>query len=494
MACTTLLVGKNASYDGSTIVARNEDSEWSKFNPKRYAVVNPADQPRRYRCVASHLEFDLPDDPMRYTSIPNAIDERGIWGEAGVNDANVSMSETETLTTNPRVLGADPLVTLRGASGEVPEIPGGIGEEDFLTVVLPYVRTAREGVLRLGELLARFGTYESNGIAFSDMDEVWWMETVGGHHWIARRVPDDCYATIPNQLGIDAFSLEDAFGEQADHLCSPDLREFISENHLDVRLGDDVLNPRDAFGSHSDSDHVYNTPRAWAMQRFLNPRSEAWDAPDAAHGPFSDDIPWCRAPERKVTIEDVKYALSLHYQGTPFDPYGRLGDETTRHMLRPIGINRNSHLSVVQLRPYVPAGVSAIQWVTFGCNVFNELIPLFANVTRAPGYLCETGPRVSTESLYWTNRIIAALGDAHFHECKPFVDQYQLTVAAFGHEAVARTDERATGLDGERLQEMLAEANDSVAERLRVETDDLLGTVLRQASLDMRGAFTSVDA
>ena len=26
MACTTILVGKDASYDGSTIIARNEDS------------------------------------------------------------------------------------------------------------------------------------------------------------------------------------------------------------------------------------------------------------------------------------------------------------------------------------------------------------------------------------------------------------------------------------------------------------------------------------
>ena len=26
MPCTTILVGKNASYDGSTIIARNDDS------------------------------------------------------------------------------------------------------------------------------------------------------------------------------------------------------------------------------------------------------------------------------------------------------------------------------------------------------------------------------------------------------------------------------------------------------------------------------------
>ena len=61
---------------------------------------------------------------------------------------------------------------------------------------------------------------------------------------------------------------------------------------------------------HSDSDHVYNTPRAWYMQRFLNPYDEVWDGPDADHKPTSDDIPWARQPERKVTIEDIKYVLT----------------------------------------------------------------------------------------------------------------------------------------------------------------------------------------
>ena len=29
-------------------------------------------------------------------------------------------------------------------------------------------------------------------------------------------------------------------------------------------------------------------------------------------------------PERKVTVEDVKYVLSAHYQGTPFDCYSKV--------------------------------------------------------------------------------------------------------------------------------------------------------------------------
>lgn len=296
MACTTILVGKRASYNGSTIIARNEDSPNNEYNPKKLVVIRPDEQPRRYKSVISHVELELPDNPQRYTSMPNAVAGQGIWGEAGVNESQVAMSATETLTTNERVLGADPFVELvpaKGTPGEegyVPEVAGGIGEEDFLTIVLPYVRTAREGVLRLGRLLEEHGTYEMNGTAFSDADEVWWMETVGGHHWIARRVPDDVYVTMPNQLGIDEFDLDDALGEGRDFLCSADLREWMAANRLDLTLGAEGLgadgvharfNPREAFGSHSDRDHVYNTCRAWYMQRCLNP-SQDWDGEYAA--------------------------------------------------------------------------------------------------------------------------------------------------------------------------------------------------------------------
>ena len=175
----------------------------------------------------------LPDDPLQYTAVPNADLKEGIWGEAGVNEANVAMSATETLTTNERVLGADPFVELTPAKGKPgedgyePETPGGIGEEDFLTLVLPYIKTAREGVKRLGSLLEQFGTYEMNGVAFSDSHEIWWLETVGGHHWIAKRVPDEAYVTMPNQLGIDEFDLDDALEDQESHMCSADLAEFI---------------------------------------------------------------------------------------------------------------------------------------------------------------------------------------------------------------------------------------------------------------------------
>ena len=205
MACTTILIGKKASYDGSCMIARNDDSGAGSFTPKKFVVVHPDEQPRTYTSVISHLTIDLPDDPMRYTAVPNAVEGEGIWGACGVNAANVGMSATETITSNPRVLGADPLVVYDAQSGK----PGGLGEEDFVSLVLPYIHSAREGVLRLGSLLETYGTYEMNGIAFCDHDEIWWMETIGGHHWMARRVPDDVYVAMPNQLGIDTFVFDD---------------------------------------------------------------------------------------------------------------------------------------------------------------------------------------------------------------------------------------------------------------------------------------------
>src|SRR5574344_165663 len=105
-------------------------------------------------------------------------------------------------------LNSDPYVEYVPAKGGKKEIPGGIGEEELVVLVLTYIKSAREGALRLGSLLEQYGTYEPNGIAFSDQDEIWWLESIGGHHWIARRVKDDEYVVMPNQFGLDRFDFK----------------------------------------------------------------------------------------------------------------------------------------------------------------------------------------------------------------------------------------------------------------------------------------------
>lgn len=494
MACTTMLVGKKATYDGSTMIARNDDSCSGRFTPKKFVVVHPEEQLRHYKSVISHLEIELPDNPMRYTSMPNAVKGEGIWAGSGVNEAQVGITATETLTSNPRVLGADPLVVYQPAKDGKEEIPGGIGEEDIVSIVLPYINSAREGVQRLGSLLEKYGTYEMNGIAFQDIDEIWWLETIGGHHWIARRVPDDAYVVMPNQLGLNQFDLDDALNAQKEYMCSSDMREFIKKNHLDLSL-DGKLNPRDAFGSHDDADRVYNTPRAWYMLRCMNPRTKVWDGPNAEYSPTSDDLPWCMVPEKKITVEDVKYVLSSHYQGTPYDPYGSYGDKSMQGAYRSIGINRNDFISLIQMRPEYEKDSRTIEWVAYASNAFNVLVPFYADVEETPEYLSNTTETVSTDNFYWNSRMIAAMADASYRSSLFHIERYQEHVMSKGHELINRYDtllEQET--DAQRRLALKTEANQKIAEMVKKASLDTLDKVLYELSCQMKNAYSRSDA
>ena len=542
MPCTTILVGKAASYDGSTIIARNDDSGAGSYTPKKYAVVHPEEQPRIYKSVISHVEIELPDDPMRYTCVPNALSGEGIWAASGVNAANVAMTATETITSNPRVLGADPLVCYEPADGDKPEKAGGIGEEDIVSITLPYIKSAREGVIRLGSLLEQYGTYEMNGIAFQDVDEIWWLETIGGHHWIARKVPDDVYVVMPNQFGMDEFDLADAIGAQNEFMCSADLPEFIEKYHLNVENmecvmlrnisqtgelqdkdeNDDcgqevdstnnetdssdgtyisVICPRDIFGSHDDADHVYNTPRAWFMERTLNPNSAVWDGPDADFTPVSDDIPWCMIPEKKITMEDVKYVLSSHYQGTPYDPYGNYGDKSLRGAYRSIGVNRTDFMSAIQIRPYADEDSSAIQWLAFASNAFNVMVPFYTNVDEVPEYLANTSAEVSTDNFYWTSRMIAAMVDASYAKSVFHIERYDEKVMSKAHEIIYRYDDLLgadrdvqTDAVSKLGQKLRQQANQEMADMAMHAASDTLGKVLYELSNQMKNSYSRSDA
>ena len=478
MGCTTILVGKKASYDGSTMIARNDDSSNGKFTAKKLQVIHPENMPRIYKSVLSKFEVELPENPLQYTAMPNAVEGDGMWAAAGVNIENIGMTATETITSNARVLGADPLVK------------DGFGEEDIVMITLPYIHSAKEGVKRLGLLLEQFGTYESNGIAFSDVDSIWYMETIGGHHWIARKVPDDSYVMMPNQFGIDEFDFEDAYSNENEYMCSKDLKEFIEENHLNLSQ-DDHFNPRYAFGSHSDSDHVYNSPRAWYMGRYFNSATYDWDNPHGKYSPESDELPWCLVPEKKITPSDVKYILSSHYQGTPYDPYGKSTESSLKGKYRTIGINRTDFVALIQLNGHKIKECQAIEWIAEGSNVFNTMVPLFAHMNTAPEYLANTTKDVSTDNFYWASRLIGALADASYGNSITEIDRYQLAVEAKGNAIVKKYEKVIE--DAQDKDEAIQSANEEIVEMLKQETNKVLNKVLYIRSLGMKNAFNRSD-
>lgn len=463
-ACTTILVGKKASFDGSTMIARNEDNGSDASNPQKFVVIPPAAQPTTYKAVASSATFKLPSDPLRYTATPDADDRFGIWGESGINSANVAMSATETSTTNATVLSIDPFVS------------EGIGEADFLTVTLPYSHSARAAVKRLGQLLETYGTYEANGVAFSDQDEVWYMETIGGHHWAAIKVPDDAYVVAPNHFNITTFDFS-----APDTLYAKDLPQLIEKYHLNPDHQNPV-NLRHIFGSATAKDNLYNNPRAWDVQRCLNPSLN--------QVPQDHDLPFSLRPERKITVAMVKAMLSRHFQDTPYDPYGD-GPAHLKHKFRPIALNRNQEVHVLQIRPNVPQAIAGIHWLAYGPNTSNTLVPFYTTITDTPARYRDTTTTFDLQNMYWLNRSIGILADANPLMFLEPLTQFKQTVQAKCGQIQLATE--AALAEQSDVAHYLTQQNQKMAEFYFEQATQLLGQLFALSATKMKLRYNLAD-
>ena len=138
---------------------------------------------------------------------------------------------------------------------------------------------------------------------------------------------------------------------------------------------------------------------------------------------------------------------------------------------------------------------------------------------------------MTSENFYWVNRIIAALCDGAFRSTSNAVERYQEKTGAMGHRLVAATDEQiarlgltaaeeaaqsaaeeefeADNVDGDvqpmepdeiiaalrnpEVREILAAANQTMADQLKEETDKLLDSVLYTRSMEMKNGFHMSD-
>lgn len=467
--CTTILVGKDATIDGSTMIARSEDGG-STIIPEAFIAVNPKEQPKHYKAVISGQEIDDEDllpNPLRYTSAPGASGKNGIWAAAGINDATVAMTATETITTNSRIQGIDPLVE-----------EGGLGEEDFVTLTLPYIHSAREGVKRLGYLVEKYGTYEMNGSAFADHDEVWYIETIGGHHWAARRIPDDAYVAAPNRLNIDFFD----FNDEENFMCSSDLLDIINEYHLNPDY--QGYNLRHIFGSSTIKDAHYNNPRAWYIHRYFDPE---WEGE-----PGDQDQPFITYAKKKISPEDIKFLESSHYQDTKYDVYSTTNTEAEKKLFRPIGINRNFETHILQIRNDVEEGIAGVQWLAFGPNTFNCLVPFYTNVTTTPASF-QTGPDFDLTKIFWLNKLNAQLGDTNYKVYSALEQAFEEKTMAKLRQIENETDRAVRGLTGRDLQEKLEEANQKMADLTYKQTAALTGEMVKDGHSLMKLKYDLLD-
>ena len=189
LACTTVVVGSGATADGSILIARAADSSALKA---QHLVIHPATKGVKgmYRTAdhhgANNFEYPLPENGMRYTTVPNWKTQ--VHGATGFNEAGVGFSGTESIFARDDALKIDPYNEATG-----------ITEDDIPEVLLPRVKTAREGVELLGRIVETIGAGEGFGVVLMDEKEVWYFETGTGHQWLAQRTPKDKYFASGNQ-------------------------------------------------------------------------------------------------------------------------------------------------------------------------------------------------------------------------------------------------------------------------------------------------------
>lgn len=390
-ACTTLLIGRKAAHNRSIMICRSED-HFGPLNPKRFEYIKGDRVPNRlYHDNGVDLDYPLPEDAAGYTRMVDADaaeTKNGDYGEAGINSYGVAMSATESLYGNPRVLAYDPLVK------------NGVSESALLDVVLPFIKTAREGVLRVGDLIARYGSAEGNGIAFADENELWYMEIPCGHHWVAVKIPDDSYAVAPNHVVIERVNLQDH-----DHImCSEGLEDFVNRHQLNREK---KFNFRKIFGTYSDLDQIYNCPRAWYMHKILSGETKK--------DPCSPDHPFIKKPRYPITEEDIIRTMSSHYEGTVYDPLGSEENGGNRTRFRPISLSRTAHTHILQLRdPHAyPIATRALQWISLGTAAYNPFVPFFTHISDTPAAYRDTPAVASLDSAYWIAKFFGYYAEHH---------------------------------------------------------------------------------
>lgn len=456
-ACTSVMVGKKASMDGSTFIARNEDRVLA-IEPKRF-IVQPAVSGRDETYVSAYngLTVKLPANGMRYTATPSGDQSKGTNEEDGFNEANVGESATESVYANDRVLAYDPYVK------------NGLAEDSMTTLVLPYIHSAREGVKYLGDLIAKYGSAEGNGVQFSDQNEVWYMEIATGHQWVAVRIPDDCYAVAANQIAIEQIDFDDP----DNYMWSPSIQEFVNLHGLNP--DHDQWNFRHIFGTNTKKDHHYNTPRVWFAQRYLNPVAAANQTPESA------DMPFIRKPERKIAVEDIQYILKSHYNETKYDPLSD-GDEHDRKTYRAISLSRTAQSHILQMRNDVDPKHAAIQWIALGVPSFNAYVPFFTNADDTDVSYRELPAKMDLKSAFWLNEALAMVVESHYNEFAEQDLDFQKELGEWARRKIHEVDEHVKSIEGKELTTYLTSQNHEIANHFNTRAKELLFDLMTQGT------------
>jgi len=351
--CFTVLVGKNASADGSVMIGHNEDDRGDiivnlrKIQPRDYGA------PQKIR-LGKGGTFETDGRTNGFLWIEATTQE---FADSFINEHGVVVTSDSCPSRETRDDVTD----------------GGIGYM-LRRIVVEKAKTAREAVKIAGDLVEKYG-YRASGRTYSiaDKNEAWMLAVIRGRHWFAQRVPDDEVAVIPNHYTIRQVRPDDP-----DHFMgSWDIVEYARNNGWPDGTEDAPFDFKKAFARPSRQDLVSdgNTLRHWRGLNLLGGRE--WE--------ISDDYPFSSKPGKKVTAEALMSILRDHYEGTEYDATdGYKTGTPNRTKFRTICTASTINSFVASLDGKLPEPISVSLWLAFGKPDTTVYLPLYYGVEGLP--------------------------------------------------------------------------------------------------------------
>ncbi len=457
LACTSLIVTRGASADGSNFVTYAADSH----------VL--------YGELYSQPAADHPEGAMRKVIDWDSGEYRGEIPEVAHTYATIGNMNEHGLTIAESTWGGRP--ELEGS--------GLIDYGSLIYITLQRARTAREAVKIMTDLVKEYG-YGSEGESFSiaDADEAWVMELIGkgkddpGAVWVARKVPDGYISGHANHSRIHQFPLNDP-----ETLYSPDVIDFARSKGY--------FNGKDEDFSFSRAYAVYDMgalrgcdARVWSFYNKFAPGMDAY-LPWITRGQ-GEVMPLWVKPEKKISANDMKWMMRDHFEDTPLDmtkdigagpfdvPYRWRpmtfvvdGKEYTHE--RAIATQQTGFSFVSSMNADRPEPMRGILW--FGVDDANTCayVPVFNSTTEVP-YSLRPGNgdmlTLSWDAMFWVNNYVANQAYNRYSQMIPDIRKVQSRLENAMEAEVAEAEGVVASMPADEAAPYLQEITDSWANRV----------------------------
>jgi dipeptidase len=410
-SCTSIIVGKLASADGSTMTSHSCDST----SDRTWITIVPhmKHKPGELCPVYHHSkETKGPDDKNRLKAgeIPQVPETF-----AYINTAYPCLNEHQ-LAIGETTFGGK--MEIRSKEGEI-DCP------ELYRLVLERAKTAREAIKIADELTKTYG-YNDYGecFTFADPQETWHFEILGpgagkkGAVWAAVRIPDDQVGVSANASRIRQINLNDP----ENYMASANVHSLAQEmGWWDPASG----RPFEFCYAYASRQSMGSRRREWRALSLL--------APSLKLDPNGENFPLSVKPEKKLTVKDVLDTFRDTYQGTPYDMARGLIEVDkegkaaispvaspflNRDLLtllkvpseRTIACKRATYLQITQSRSWLPDPIGGVVWLGYDNPVTTPHTPFYCGITRMPdSYMVDGRAQFRPDCAWWAFRTVSQL-------------------------------------------------------------------------------------